>query len=364
MFNTRCNTMAVLFGQCYSRQEILSHVGDIQQVAGIRMMELCDGLERGVRIADVRTGSGLRFQVSLDRGMDLSVAEYRGVPLAFRSPNGDVHPHRFEPEGFDWQRGFAGGLMTGCGMTQVGSPCVDEGTALGQHGRLSTLSASAVHQSTRWEGDEYVMCLNGEVRETTPFKENLLLLRTIETRLGESVITIRDVVINEGDHAAPLMMLYHVNAGWPVVNETARLYLHDACTEPRDADARSGLPDARVFCSPAPGYREQVFYHTLAGDTDGFATAMIADGHKNLGLFVRYRQAELPRFIEWKMMGCGFYAVGMEPANCLVGGRAKERAQGTLQFLAPGEERHFLVQIGVVDGEHALNQFTEENGLQ
>ena len=63
-------------------------------------------------------------------------------------------------------------------------------------------------------------------------------------------------------------------------------------------------------------------------------------------------------------MGCGLYAVGMEPADCLVEGGAKERAQGTLQFLAPGEERHFLVQISVVDGEQALRQFTERNGLQ
>ena len=254
--------------------------------------------------------------------------------------------------------------MTGCGMTSAGSPSVDEGETLGQHSRLSTLPASAVYHCTRWEGDECVMQMNGEVREATPFKENLLLTRTIETRLGESVITLRDVIRNEGDESTPLMMLYHVNTGWPVVSEGARLYLRSACTEPRDADARSGFADARVFSGPIPGYREQVFYHTLASSADGFATAMIVDSRRDLGLFVRYRQAELPRFIEWKMMGRGFYVVGLEPANCLVEGRARERAAGTLQFLAPGEERHFVVQIGVLEGETALTQFTEQNGLQ
>jgi hypothetical protein len=64
------------------------------------------------------------------------------------------------------------------------------------------------------------------------------------------------------------------------------------------------------------------------------------------------------------MMGRGFYAVGMEPANCKVDGRARERAAGTLQFLAPGEERHFLVQIGVVEGETALKHFMGRNELQ
>jgi len=356
--------MTVLFGRQYSREQILSHVGDLLQVAGTRMMELRDGLENGVRIADVRTGSGLRFQVSLDRGMDISMAEYKGTPLAFRSANGDVHPHRFEPEGSGWSRGFAGGLMTGCGMSNVGSPCVDEGEALGQHGRLSMLPASAVRHGLRWQGDECVIELSGEIREATPFRENLLLRRTIETRLGESAITLRDVVRNEGDGNTPLMMLYHVNAGWPMVGEGARLFFRGARTEPRDADARAGLADAGIFSSPVPGYREQVFYHTLSAAADGFATAMITDAHRDLGLFVRYRQAELPCFIEWKMMGHRYYAVGLEPANCRVEGRARERAAGTLQFLAPGEERHFLVQIGVLEGENALRQFTEQNGLQ
>ncbi|RPH34838.1 DUF4432 family protein, partial [bacterium] len=145
--------MAILFGRRRSREQILSHVGDLLQVAGMRTLELQDGLEKGVRIADVRTGSGLRFQVSLDRGTDISMAEYKGIPLAFRSPNGDVHPHRFEPQGHGWLRGFPGGLMTGCGMTHVGSPCVDEGEALGQHGRLAVLPAAAVRRASRWEGD-------------------------------------------------------------------------------------------------------------------------------------------------------------------------------------------------------------------
>lgn len=356
--------MAELFGQQFNKEEIISHVGDLSQVAGIRMMELRDGLENGVRVADVRTGSGLRFQVSLDRGMDISVAEYKGIPLAFRSPNGDVHPHRFEPQGIGWLRGFPGGLLTGCGMTYLGSPCVDEGEELGLHGRLSNLPASAVHHTVRWEEDEYVMEMGGEVREATPFKENIVLRRTIETRLGHSVITLRDVICNQGSERTPLMMLYHINAGWPVVNEHARLYIDCRGTEPRDDEARSGLAEARMFSAPVAGYREQVFYHTLASGSDGLATAMITDGRKHLGLYVRFRQAELPNFIEWKMMGRGLYAVGMEPSNCRLDGRAKVRAAGTLQYLTPGEERHFLVQIGVLEGETALTQFMERNGLQ
>ena len=64
--------MSALFGQTLSRTELMKRIGDLSQVAGIRLLSLRDGYEDGVRIADVRSGSGLRFQVTLDRGMDIS----------------------------------------------------------------------------------------------------------------------------------------------------------------------------------------------------------------------------------------------------------------------------------------------------
>ena len=93
--------MAQLYRREFTREEITARVGDLSQLAGVRMMTLCNGQEEGVRIADVRTGTGLRFQITLDRGMDISVAEYRGIPLAWRAPVGDVHPSFLIPRDWD-----------------------------------------------------------------------------------------------------------------------------------------------------------------------------------------------------------------------------------------------------------------------
>jgi hypothetical protein len=71
-------------------------------------------------------------------------------------------------------------------------------------------------------------------------------------------------------------------------------------------------------------------------------------------VYVRYRLAELPRFIQWKMVGVGTYVTGLEPANCLVEGRDKDRARGILQFLEPGEQREYVVELGVVAGAAAI----------
>jgi Domain of unknown function (DUF4432) len=355
--------MPALFGQKISRTELFRKVGDLSQVAGIRMMTLREGFESGVRIADVRTGSGLRFQVTLDRGMDISVAEFRGIPLAWRSANGDVHPSFYDARGLGWQRSFPGGLMTGCGVTHLGAPCIDEGEELGLHGRLSNTPAFNVHASSRWEGEECTCTLEGFIGETSPPRVQMMVHRTFHFRLGESRVRLRDVVKNESTQSSPLMMLYHFNPGWPLIDNGVRLMLNAKETQPRDPEARLGLEEARAFTEPVPQFHEQVFYHDLQPDAGGNAHAFIQNERLGLGFFVSFRKKELPRYIEWKMMGEGLYVVGMEPANCRVWGRAKEREAGTLQFLEPGEERTFELEFGVVEGTNDHGQFIRMNNL-
>ena len=356
--------MPTLFGRKIGKHDLLKRTGDLSQVAGIRMMTLADGAEQGVRIADVRTGSGLRYQVTLDRGMDISLAEYRGVPLAYRSPAGDVHPSLFDPVGRGWLKTFPGGLMTGCGMTYLGAPCTDGGVDLGLHGRLSHLQAGGVAASRHWEEDECVLSLSGSLRESTMFGENIVLTRSIESRLGCSFITLRDTVRNEGHARSPLMMLYHINAGWPLVDAGARLLLNGRSVIPRDPEAGAGLSEAGICSAPVPGFAEQVFYHDCLPDHEGFAAALLENRWLGLALFVRFRHRELRRLIQWKMMGEGTYVMGIEPANCGVGGRESERRSGTLEFLDPGEERRFEVQIRVLDGEEEIASVISRNGLK
>jgi len=346
--------MPTLFGKQLSRAELLHLVGDLSQIAGIRMLELQDGFERDVRVADVRTGSGLRFQVTLDRGMDIGMADFRGIPLAWRSPSGDVHPARHEPEGLGWRRTFPGGLLTGCGLSNAGAPALDQGESLGLHGRLSHTPAAEVCTRTLWEGDRCTFELEGTMRESTIFGENLALNRQIRVALGESRITVSDHVRNEGFEPSALMMLYHINLGWPLLSRSSRLHLRARKVTPRDEDAAPGLDRCLSFDDPARPWREQVFYHEVIPDEGGMARVALVNDELALGLVLRYRARELPRFTEWKMTGLGTYVVGLEPANCRVEGRARERAAGTLRVLEPGEEERFFVELEVLSGPEQL----------
>jgi len=341
--------MATLFNRTWSRAELLNYIGDLSQVAGIRLGEWTDGVERGLRVADVRTGSGLAFSVLLDRGMDIGPASYKGMPLAWVSSTGWAHPMYFDPLGNGWLRTFGGGLLTGCGLTYLGAAGEDEGEPLGLHGRLSHLPASRVRVDEAWQGDECSFWVEGEMRQARVFGENLRLKRRISVALGGSRILLHDLVENLGATPSPLMILYHINLGFPFLDETSRLLADPHAVEARDLAAEPGLPDWMRFQKPTAGYAEQVFYHDLPADKNGWASMQLVNPGRKLGLRVRFQKDTLPSLAQWKMMGQGTYGVGLEPANCRAGGRSQERARGTLQSLQPGEQREFSVEIEVTE---------------
>jgi hypothetical protein len=341
--------MTMLFNREWSKAELLSRVGQMEQLAGIRLLEAADGKARGCRMLDVWTGSGLRFQVNAERTLDISGCDFKGIPLAWRSPTGDVHPAFYEPQGLGWLRSFPGGLLATCGLDQFGSPSQEGGAEFGLHGRISNSPASQVNTRTFWDGDDYKLEISGETRQAALFCENLILRRKISTALGSNRIRIEDVVTNEGFQPAPHMLLYHFNLGFPLVSEQTRLQLQSEETLPRDATAQSGLAEWDRFQAPTPGYSEQVFIHRPVAAENGLTTVELRNPQLGLGLRWTYKTAELPYLMEWKMMGEGAYVVGVEPANCKgLGGRAGTREAGQLPILVPGESRGYHINVEVI----------------
>jgi hypothetical protein len=339
--------MAKLFGREYTREQLLSYVGDLSQVAGVELAEMGDGNERGNRIAKIRSGSGLNFTVILDRGMDTGAAEFKGRPLAWISPVGFTSPAFYEPEGLNWLYTFGGGMMVGCGLTALGSPSVDDGENLGLHGRLSFLPARKVNTGETWNGDECSIWVEGELRQARVHFENLAVTRRISTGLGKNYIRYEDIVENRASKPSPLMILYHINVGFPMLSENSTLVAKAHNVEGRDGTAETGIKNWDHFQKPTPGYEEQVFYHDLAVDEKGWCSIDLISPDAGLKMTVKYNHSGLNRLTEWKMMGKGTYVLGLEPCNCEVGGRDLERKSGRLQYIQPGEKRHFEVEIHV-----------------
>jgi hypothetical protein len=282
--------------------------------------------------------------------MDLGFAEQGGTSLAWLSPNGIVAPAFHEPEGEGWLNSFPGGLLVTCGLRNVGPPGERGGEEFGLHGRASHIPATRVSYDAFWDEEGCVLEASGQIRESSVFGPNLVLRRRIMARVGESRIRIEDQIENEGFDPEPLMVLYHINLGWPLLAETSRLAgpgRPEGSPEPRDEEARTGLDAWDRFAPPTPNFKERVFYHRPTVGTDDRAQARLENPALGLSFSVRFSPEELPEFVQWTMTGEGTYVLGLEPATCRVEGPAAEEAAGRVIRLQPGETRLHSLDLEV-----------------
>ncbi len=359
--------MAILYGKQWSRAEIQQNIPDMSQVAPIRRSTLREGRAEGVDVVDIATGSGFQFTVLPGRALDISHASYRGIPLCWRTFVGEVAAPYYEPQGSGWQRTAFGGLMSTGGLFTMGSPSVDQGEALGHHGRVSNIPASNVWADSAWEGERYRLWVRGKVAEAAAIGTNLVMTREISTELGASHLTIRDHIENRAFARVEHMMLYHFNIGFPLLSSNARLLVNSEHVEPRDADSIAGLEHWDRFEPPLAGRPHQLFYHKLRPDSEGKAHVLLAGmtdyAEGPMAVYLSYTHETLPWFTNWKCMTAGDYVTGIEPSNAWVEGRATERAAGRLRFLEAWESVDYEVEFGVLAGLHAINEFSEAHNL-
>ncbi len=356
--------MIHLYGENYERMQLLRHIGDISQVAEAKIFQLTDGNEKGTDAIGFRTGSGLNFTVLINRGLDISYADYKGIPLCWRSGTGDVAAAHYEPNEEGWLRGFYGGLLTTCGMTQAGAPNVDEDEALGLHGRASYIPAKNVWVDSRWEGDRYILWAQGKITETRALGEHLCRTRRIWTELGSNKIRIEDIIENLGYQDSPLMYLFHINVGFPILSDGSELLAPSSQVTPRDEHAKDNLSNYNCGEPPTVDFKEQVYYHQMEPDVDNHIRVALVNrsfnDNKGIGIAVRYHKTQFPHFVQWKLCSQGNYVMGLEPSNCRVDGRASEREQGSLQHIEPGGRRHYEVEISVLTSNAEIKALEEK----
>jgi hypothetical protein len=279
-----------LFGEEHSRGELLRRVGRLAQVAGVRLVTLGDGVERGVRLLEFRTGTGFEFDVVVERAFDIGRCEYSGRALGWQSAAGFAGPWFYEPEGLGFLRSFGGGLLATCGLDHTLFMAEDTATqyhyppkateTYGLHGRVSNVPARLAGYGERWDGDDCVLWAEGEVLQAAVFGEQLLLRRRVEARVGESRLRVHDVVENVGHDRTPHMYLYHVNAGYPVVDEGAELLVPARAVAARGDHGTEGYT---TLAAPSTGFVEEVFEHELEPDAHGSVAVGIVNRRRGRG---------------------------------------------------------------------------------
>lgn len=305
------------------------YIGHEKQLYGIDELRRVGGKGDGMRLLRLRNACGLELELSPDRCLDIPVLRCKGVNLSYLSPCGYVAPQYYEKRDSEWLRSFTAGFLTTCGLENVGSPCTDQGEALSLHGSIANLPAESLCYYE--ERDELV------VRATIPdevlFGRKLRLHREIRLKIGENRFTVCDRIENTGDRVEPFEILYHMNLGYPLLDEDSKLSINSCEVLPRDDFAAEHMDSWQTMEIPTAGYRERCYYHRF--DTE--ACAELYQPKHNMGLRITFDPKVLDGFVEWKMMGIRDYVLGLECGNCYADGREVTRQKGMLKFLDPGK---------------------------
>ncbi len=342
------------------RDKISNHA----QLGGIETAVIDNGPGRGTRIAWINTGAGLRYKVVLDRAMDIADAFYNQHSLAWLSHAGITPPAPFSDRGAGWLRTFGGGLLTTCGLSHVGGPETDAEGERGLHGHISNTAAAieSIIQPDPMAG-KMDMSITGIMKETQVLGPNLELKRTISGTLGQSSIRIHDEVFNRGNTAAPHMLLYHCNFGWPLVDEGTALIWQGEWT------ARDGAAKSKIFRKgndfqrcPAPldehsGGGEEAAFIDITPDPSGHCTCGLHNATLGIALALRFKKEQLPWLTNWQHWGKGEYVTGLEPGTNAPIGQAMARERQELIYLQPGESRVYELEFELLTNEDSISDF-------
>lgn len=347
--------MPQLYGERMSRRELAARSGALSQFAGVRLSTLGDGVERGVRCLEFRTGSGLRFTVLVDRAMDIAECEHNGRAVGWHSPSGFRNPalHEYEGEGgLSWFRSMSGLLIT-CGLDHTLFMHDDpaghyfygprEKVSSSLHGRIGTIPARLTGYGETWNGDDCVLWAEGVVQQSTVFGEDLHLIRRIEADVGGDEIRLIDRVVNHGFYRTPHMYCYHINVSHPVVAEGSRYVapIRDVIWAAHADSYRDQGTGYRTFPAPIVNFHEQVWQHDMAPDADGKVSVAVVNEAIGFGFEVETRKDQFPAMYEWQNLHAGHYAVGIEPSTNHVLGKEFARERGELIWLEYGDERRY-----------------------
>ncbi|ESY86266.1 MULTISPECIES: aldose 1-epimerase family protein [Mesorhizobium] len=361
--------MVELYGKTLSRRQVAERSGQLSQFAGVRLMTLGDGVERGIRMLEFRTGSGLRFTALVDRALDIADCDFKGQAIGWHSPSGFRHPglHDYEGEGgLAWARSFSGLLVT-CGLDHIlGREEVPaesynypgKKTVLHSlHGRVGTIPARLTGYGERWEGDRCVLWAEGVVQQSAVFGEDLHLTRRIEADVGGNEIRLSDHVVNHGFNRTPHMYFYHINISHPLLDQGSRYLapIRDVVWAGHAGERyETQKVGYRTVPEPQMQFSEQVWQHEMGADGKGEVPVAVVNDRLGLGFEVVTRKDQLPCAYQWQNFQAGQYALGIEPSTHHVLGDLAARERGEMIWLEHGESRAYEAVFRVLDGKEQI----------
>ena len=352
----------------------------IHQVGGIRTGRLDwpdAGGSPGCRVAQVDTGSGLRFTVAVDRGGDIVEAFYNDTALAYLSPVGYRPPVVPVTEDDHWLAAWPSGLVTACGPRYIGPGRQEDGLALALHGHHSNTPAALTGiGNPDPRADSLEMHLDMTVRDSQFYGPVLEVRRRIACTLGEPVIRVRDQVTNLGNETTAHNWLYHINFGYPLLDRGCRLVyagkvnggwvMRADMSFSTEVSELGQLQTMMEVPDPLPAHAAAGSRGLLldaVADDDGIVHCGVVNPATELGVQVSYPATALPRLANWQHYGPGgSYVTALEPFSGSLLGKDSDDHPLADQRLEPGETRFYELTFTVRSGEREIGELLARQG--
>lgn len=310
------------------------YLGDLSQIFYAKQYRVIGGKGDGMRMVDVNNGAGIEFSVLVDRAMDIGRFSINGKNCAYLSKSGLCAPAYYDDQGAGWLKTFGGGFLATCGLTQAGAPCTSDGEALGLHGPIGAAPAEDFCCWVDLESLVPEIVLKGRMRCARALGEELWMTREIRVKYGENAVYIRDVVENRGARALPYMILYHMNLGYPLLQEGVALDTNAEYFDHVGDYPQESIENRLVFPNVQDDGIEEVYYYNAAKAT----YAGVWNEQLGIGINICFDGDQLPHMAQWKYPLAGDYAMGIEPSNCLTKGREEQKKYG-LAHIGPYETK-------------------------
>jgi len=337
------------------KKELMQYVGNMQQLAYIRQFKYSAGRAGGMTAFDVQNGD-IRFSVLGDKCLDIADFTYKGMNISFLSKPGIQGRNAYDTHGDEALRSIMGGMLFTAGLENICAPCSLAGKDYPMHGRIRTTPAEHLSSDASWSGEQYVLSVSGEMREAELFGENMVLRRRISTCYGENSILLEDEIENQSFTEMPMMLLYHFNIGYPMLDESVRIYLPVKRTTPRDAISKEHVGTWNSMESPRDEEPEYVYTHELYADDDQNTMVMLVNENKAIGVCWEFNKRYLPYFHQWKSRASGDYVIGFEPANSSIYGRAYHQENGDFRMLKAFEKERIQIKVAIVEGGKEIEE--------
>ncbi len=293
--NSTCAIISLSFEK--ERSTMNGKINHLNQIAYVRRYTLTDGIEAGIKVVEVYNGK-MRFLLNESKALDVMQLFHEGVNMSFLSKNG------FNSANLPYKRRFEGGMLYTCGVDNIGT---HDGYEI--HGLLHTVPATV----TELICNEDEIKVSGEMRLSALFGDNLLFKRTVKTKFGSSSLEVIDTLENQGYRDSEYCLLYHVNVGYPMLDEGVEILQDIEHVHPHNDWAKDKMAGMNVLTDAIPNEEEQC-YHIK------HKTPHVEVVNEKLGkkFCLDYSQDTLPCFVQWNSRGSGDYAQGLEPATCFL----------------------------------------------